>query len=77
MDINSFVELIADQFVDTDPNEFKPETRFRELEEYSSLIALYIIGVVFEAYGVSLKSADMIGAETIQDLFNIVEANRK
>ena len=41
------------------------------------LIALYIIGVVFEAYGVSLKSADMIGAETIQDLFNIVEANGK
>ena len=77
MDINSFVELIADQFVDTNPSVFKPETRFRELEEYSSLIALYIIGVVFEAYGVLLKSADMIGAETIQDLFNIVEANRK
>lgn len=77
MDINSFVELIADQFVDTNPSVFKPETRFRELEEYSSLIALYIIGVVFEAYGVSLKSADMIGADTIQDLFNIVEANGK
>ena len=77
MDINSFIELIANQFVDTDPREFKPEPRFRELEEYSSLIALYIIGVVFEAYSVSLKSSDMIGADTIQDLFNIVEANGK
>ena len=63
MDINSFIELIADQFVNTAPDEFKPDTRFLELEEYSSLIALYIIGVVFEAYGVSLK--------------NIVEANGK
>jgi len=77
MDINSFIELIANQFVNTAPDEFKPDTRFRELEEYSSLIALYIIGVVFEAYGVSLKSSDMIGADTIQDLFNIVEANGK
>ena len=77
MDINSFIELIAEQFVNTAPDEFKPDTRFRELEEYSSLIALYIIGVVFEAYGVSLKSSDMIGADTIQDLFNIVEANGK
>lgn len=77
MDINSFIELIAGRFVNTDPAEFKPDTRFRELEEYSSLIALDIICEVFEAYGVSLKSADMLGADTILDLFNIVEANRK
>ncbi|MBO7416867.1 MAG: acyl carrier protein [Bacteroidaceae bacterium] len=74
MDINSFIELVANQFVNTEPSEFKPDTKFRELDEFSSLIALYIIGEVFEVYGVSLKSADILSAVTIQDLFCIVEA---
>ena len=46
MDINSFIELIAGQFVNADPAEFKPDTKFRELEEYSSLIALNIGNIV-------------------------------
>lgn len=77
MDINKFVSNIADQFANTEPSEFKPETKFRELDEYCSLIALYIIGMIFEEYGVSLKSADMLEAVTIQDLFNIVQASKK
>ncbi|MBR6371048.1 MAG: acyl carrier protein [Bacteroidaceae bacterium] len=77
MDINSFIELIASQFVNTEPSEFKPDTKFRELDEFSSLIALCIIGEVFEVYGVSLKNVDIVSAVTIQDLFSIVEAKIK
>lgn len=77
MDIKDFIELIANQFVNTEQSEFKAETRLQELDEYSSLIALFIISEVFEKYRVSLKSTDLMASDTIQDLFNIVEANKK
>ena len=73
MDIKEFIENFADQFDETDINEFTPDTVFHELEEYSSLIALSIIAMINEEYDVTLKGNDMSAAVTIQDLFNIVK----
>ena len=72
MEIKDFIEKFAEQFDDTDAVVFTPETVFHELEEYSSIIALSIIAMVDEEYGVTLKGADMSAAVTIQDLFNTV-----
>lgn len=74
MEIKDFVVNFADQFDDTDASVFTPETVFHELEEYSSIIALSIIAMIDEEYGVTLKGADMSAAVTIQDLFNTVQA---
>lgn len=74
MEIKSFIENFADQFDDTDASVFTPETVFHDLDEYSSLIALSIIGMVDEEYGVTLSGNEMKSAVTIQDLFNIVES---
>ena len=40
MNIQDFIENFADQFEDTDPSEITATTNYRELEEWSSLIAL-------------------------------------
>lgn len=74
MDINQFIDNFAAQFDDTERAEFTAETRFRDLEEWSSLIALSIIAMVDEEYEVSLKGDDIRGAETINDLFQTVKA---
>ena len=74
MDIKEFIENFAAQFDDTDAEVFTAETNFRELEEWSSLIALSIIAMVDEEYDVTLKGDDMRAAKTIQDLFNIVKS---
>lgn len=73
-DIKEFIKNFADQFDDTDASVFTPETVFHDLDEYSSLIALSIIGMVDEEYGVTLSGNEMKSAVTIQDLFNIVES---
>ena len=73
MEIKEFIQNFADQFDETDINEFTPDTVFHELEEYSSLIALSIIAMINEEYDVTLKGNDMSAAVTIQDLFNIVK----
>lgn len=74
MEINEFIINFADQFDDTPIESLTPETVFHELDEYSSIIALSIIAMVDEEYGVALTGNEMKAAITIQDLFNTVEA---
>ena len=74
MELKEFIENFASQFDDTDANEIKAETVFKELDEWSSLIALSVIAMVDEEYDVSLKGDDIRNASTIEDLFNTVKA---
>ena len=55
MEIKEFIENFADQFDETDASVLTPETVFHELEDYSSLVALSIIAMIDEEYGVTLK----------------------
>lgn len=72
MDIKNFIENFAEQFEDTDAGMFTSETKYRELDEWSSLIALSILAMVDEEYDVQLKGEEMRGTNTIQELFDLV-----
>lgn len=74
MNLENFIENFAEQFDDTDVSEIKADTKFRELEEWSSLIALSVIAMVDEEYDVTLKGDDIRNAETVEDLFNTVQS---
>lgn len=73
MDIHEFIENFAAQFDDTDAALFTAETKFKQLDEWSSLTALSIIAMVDDEYDVIIKGNDILSSDTIQDLFNIVE----
>ena len=70
--LDEFIQLFAEQFDETEENQFTPETEFRELDEWSSLIALSVIAMVDEEFEVTLKGADLRDADTIEDLYKIV-----
>jgi acyl carrier protein len=74
MEINDFVQHFAEQFDETDASVFTPSTEFKDLDEWSSLIALSIIAMVDEEYDITLKGDDIKGAKTIQDLFDNVKS---
>ena len=76
MELNEFVAHFAEQFEETDASVFTPETKFREIEEWSSLLALSIIAMVDEEYDVALKGNEMKAANTIEELFDIVKAKQ-
>lgn len=76
MDKETFIDDFSGLFDDTARDLFTPETRFHELGEWSSLIALSLIAMVDEEYGVTLKGDDIKSAQTIQDLFDSVQAKR-
>lgn len=70
--MEEFIEKFAEQFDDTALSEFQAETKFKELDEWSSLIALSVIAMVDEEYDVTIKGNDIKSAETIEDLYKIV-----
>ena len=74
MEIKEFIENFANQFDDTDVSVFSAETRFRELDEWSSLLALSVLAMVDEEYDVQLKADQMRKANTVQELFDIVKS---
>ena len=70
--LDEFIQLFAEQFDQTDSSEFKAETEYRELDEWSSLIALSVIAMVDEEFNVALKGNDILSSMTIVDLYNTV-----
>lgn len=76
MTLEEFVQHFAEQFDETDVNLIKADTKFKELEEWSSLIALSVIAMVDEEYEVALKGDDIRNSSTIEDLFNVVRAKK-
>lgn len=74
MELQTFIENFAAQFDDTDASVFAADTRFHDLDEWSSLIALSLIAMVDEEYDVTLKGDDVRNAITIEDLFNTVKS---
>lgn len=74
MDIKEFISNFAEQFDETDASEIKAETVFKDLEEWSSIIALSVIAMVDEEYNVTIKGEDVLKSNTIEDLFNVVKS---
>ncbi len=74
MEIKDFIANFADQFENTEASVFTPETKFRELDEWSSLLALSILAMVDEEYDVQLKGEEMRATNTIQELFDLVSS---
>lgn len=74
MEIKNFIENFVAQFDDTDASIIKEDTVFKELDEWSSLIALSVIAMVDEEYDVTLKGDDIRNSRTIEDLFNLVKS---
>ncbi|MFC3159071.1 hypothetical protein SAMN05443633_12142 [Chryseobacterium arachidis] len=72
MDINNFVSKFSEQFDDTDASEFSADTKFKNLEEWSSILALSIIAMADEEYEKEVTGEDIRNSETIQDLFDIL-----
>lgn len=72
MEIANFISNFADQFEDTNADVFTPETKFRELDEWSSLTALSILAMVDEEYDIQLKADEMRKTNTIQELFDLI-----
>ena len=75
MDINDFIQHFAEQLDETEESELTPQTEFRDIDEWSSLLALSIMAMVDEEYDVQLTANEMRKANSIQQLYEIVNSH--
>lgn len=71
--LEKFITLFAEQFEDTDPCEINANTEFRDLDEWSSIAGLMIIGMVQDEYGKQLKADELRKCTTVEDVYNLVK----
>ena len=74
--LDEFVALFAEQLDETDPSTVTAQTKFRDLDEWSSLLALTLISMIDEEFDVALKGDDVKNSETIEDVYNIVVSKK-
>ena len=67
-----FLIGFQEQFEDTDPSLIAFETNYKDLDEWSSMMALVVIAFVDENYSVSLSGDDFKNSSTIEDLYKLV-----
>jgi acyl carrier protein len=77
MNLQTFINNFAAQFDETDVSVFGAETNFRDLNEWSSLIALAILNMIEKKYGIRLTPQEMRPINTIQDLFDLVNSKSR
>lgn len=76
MNTENFVQNFIDQFDEVPNVDVTEKTKFRELDSWSSLIALSVMAMIDEEYDVQIKADEMRSAETIEDLIKIIESNK-
>lgn len=73
MTLNEFVQKFAEEFDDTPVEQFAATTNYRELDEWSSLVALSIISMVDDEFDKQITGSDLRNCGTIEALYNFIE----
>ncbi len=68
----SFLEFIRDQFEETPREQLDFDVNFKELDEYDSMVALCIIAMIDQNYGLKVGGNEIGGATTIEDLYSLI-----
>lgn len=76
MELQEFIKNFAAQFDETDASEIKADMKYKQLNEWSSLIAMSVIAMVDEAYNVKITGDDIRNHSTIEDLFKTVKSRK-
>lgn len=72
VEVNEFLQNFADLFDDTEVSQLSLDSVMRDLDEWSSMIALSIMVMCDEEYDVILSANEMETANKIADVYNIV-----
>lgn len=74
MQILDFINHFEEVFEETKISTLRPETNFRELDEWSSLCALSTMAMICDVYDIELTADEMRSTTTFQELFDLVSS---
>ncbi len=74
MNLETFIQQVAEQYDETPLEVFNAETEYKTFDEWNSLLALSIIAMIDDEYGIIISNTDLRQAKTIKDLYQIVSS---
>lgn len=73
MNFAFFIEKIAFLFEETPMTELTPKTRYKELPDWTSLVALSLIVLAFNEFNSTVTGDDIEAAGTLEELFERIK----
>jgi len=75
MEINKedFLANFKDVFDETDVTTIDFDTVFKNLDEWDSMLALTIIAMADDEYGIKLTGQDIRSSSTVNDLYEVLK----
>lgn len=72
MELQEFIEKIAEAIEVENIEDLTGNSKFRELDEWSSLSIMLLIAFYDETFEKEIGESDIRSCTTIQDLFNLI-----
>ena len=76
MTVTDFIRKLDVVFETTDLSTITPETSFKKLDEWDSMLSLSLIALADEEYQVRLTGEDIRNSSSIEDLYNKIKAKK-
>ena len=76
MELETFIQNFADQFMNPGAEVFTADTDFHKLSGWSSLTALLEMAMIEEQYGIAIKGEDIRNALSLHALFDIIQSRK-
>jgi acyl carrier protein len=74
MTSQNFLEKFRELFEEEDVTQINLDTHFKNINEWNSMVALYLIAMADEEYSITLTGSDIRNSVTVEDLFNLVHS---
>jgi acyl carrier protein len=71
--IDQFIKLVEEEFDDIQPGLIKPESKFKDVMDWNSINALIFVALVKTEFDVDINANDLVKAQTVQDLYNLIK----
>ena len=68
-----FIKKVRDLFDETVPSEISLNSRFRDLEEWSSLIGMGLMAMSSDEYKISITPAELQKVQTFEELAQVID----
>ena len=76
MELKDFIVNFKELFDDVDLSQISPDTKFRDLDDWDSIMGLSVIGMIDDEFGVEFNADDMQACQTIADIYNRIQSKK-
>lgn len=74
--IEEFIKTLETEFDELEPGTLQPQTKFTDLDEWSSMHSLIIIALIDTEYDVTITGEDLMGISNVEELYHIVKSRQ-